>query len=103
MKVTELTSVNSQLQDVKEQAREKEQELTEVSETLKMQLDQTRTEKETMESRLSKCEKCFDICLLTLVGSCTSVVDLLVNQDFRTAQCQSRLPGSGQPQSGCQG
>lgn len=54
VKVSELTTVSSQLQDTREQAREKEQELTEANDTLKMHLDQVRTEKETMESRLSK-------------------------------------------------
>lgn len=53
-KVVELTSVTSELQETKEQAQEKEQELTDANETLKIQLDQVRTEKENIEMRLGE-------------------------------------------------
>uniref|UniRef100_A0A2C9LW83 I/LWEQ domain-containing protein n=1 Tax=Biomphalaria glabrata TaxID=6526 RepID=A0A2C9LW83_BIOGL len=51
---SQLTSVTSELQETKELAQEKEQELTDANDTLKMQLDQARVEKETVETRLGE-------------------------------------------------
>ncbi|CAG5135808.1 unnamed protein product, partial [Candidula unifasciata] len=57
IKVSELTTVSSQLQDTREQAREKEQELTETNDTLKMQLDQlaeTESDRDRLQAELDK-------------------------------------------------
>lgn len=52
---SELHTVSQELQETKEQAQEKEQELTEANDTLKMQLEQVRTEKDNIEARLGGC------------------------------------------------